>query len=60
VNSKRASDILTSPANIKVMHQGKAVWIEQVDDKFAEIHYLDNRERLRVPVEELMEDESAF
>lgn len=60
MNSKRAMDILKSAANIKVTHRGKAIWIEQVENNFAEVHYLDTRERLRVPVGELMEDESAF
>lgn len=60
MNSKRATDILNSTANIIVTHNGTAVWIENVEGNFAEIHYRESRKKLRVPVSELQEDESAF
>lgn len=60
MKSERATYILNNPTNIKVMHRGRAVWIEQLEGDFAHIHSLETRERTRVPVSELMEDEPAL
>lgn len=55
MDEKRANAIINSLGVIEVTHQGKSVWIEQVENDFAQVHYLDSRERSRVPVRELVE-----
>jgi len=55
LDNKRAIEIISSLGVIEVRHQGSPVWIEQVEDDFAEIKYLDKGKRIRVPVNELAE-----
>ena len=55
MDSRRAKEIFDSLGVIEVLHRGAAVWIENVDDRFADIKYLTNNSKSRVPVSELVE-----
>jgi small acid-soluble spore protein H (minor) len=56
-----AKQIIESHGVIEVLYQSKPVWIEQVtSDNQAEVTILDTNERIRVPLEELSENSTAF
>ncbi|OPJ55049.1 H-type small acid-soluble spore protein [Alkalithermobacter paradoxus] len=56
---RRAKEIVTSPESIEVIYKGKPVWIESINNQTnsAYVKYLDNSERMEVPVMELVENE---
>ena len=60
MQSKRAQDIMNSPGIIEVKHRGKQVYIENIEGDFAQVKYVQNQKKARVPLAELQEDESAF
>jgi H-type small acid-soluble spore protein len=53
----RAQEIIDSPENIEVLHNGNQVWIENVNTSngTAQVRVLDNSENIVVPVNELDE-----
>lgn len=52
----RAEQIINSPETIKVLYQGRPVWINAVHaDQNAEIQFMDNRERSQVSINMLEE-----
>ncbi|KXZ40629.1 small acid-soluble spore protein H (minor) [Alkalithermobacter thermoalcaliphilus JW-YL-7 = DSM 7308] len=56
---RRAKEIVASPENVEVIYKGKPVWIESINNQTnsAYVRYLDNSERMEVPVMELVENE---
>ena len=59
MDSERAQEIFDSLGVIEVLHRGAPVWIEAVANDQARIKYLDSQERTRVPVAELVENETG-
>jgi len=56
LDSSRAKQIMSSPDNITVLFQGHPVWISALHaDQFAEIMYIDTREKIQVPINKLEE-----
>lgn len=52
----RAKQILQSTEKIQVLFQGQPVWIDALyADQFAEVSFLDSRERRQIPVNKLEE-----
>ena len=53
----RAKEIIESPENIEVLHNGNSVWIENVNttNGTAQVRVLDNDNNIVVPVNELNE-----
>lgn len=56
MNIKRVKDVLESTGVIEVLHNGLAVWIEDIDGASANIQYLESKKRSTVPINELMEE----
>ncbi len=60
---KRVKQILSSPADIKVLYEGTSVWIDGVDEntKLATVHARNPllEERTQVPIKDLIEDDGA-
>jgi H-type small acid-soluble spore protein len=57
LDSVRAKEIMHSPHKIEVLYNGSEVWIDNVkDNNSAEITYLDNKNKLEVPVYKLIEN----
>jgi hypothetical protein len=51
---------MNSPGIIKVTHRGQQVYIDQIEGDFAQVQYVQSRQKARVSLTELEEDESAF
>ena len=57
LDANRAKSIIQSSDSINVMYNGNPVWLESVDgENTAEVTYLQNRKREKVPVDRLIED----
>jgi small acid-soluble spore protein H (minor) len=60
---KRVKQILSSPADIKVLYEGTSVWIDGVDEnkKLATVHDRNPllEEKTQVPIEDLVEEDGA-
>ncbi len=57
---RQAQDIFKSLGFISVTHNGRQVYIEQVDGDYAQVEYTQTGNKARVPVSELEAGESAF
>jgi small acid-soluble spore protein H (minor) len=56
MDSKRAREIINSLGVIEVLHQGRPVWIEDLDGNLAQVRYLDGRDSFEVQLGELREN----
>ena len=54
---QRAREIMQSPKKINVLYQGSPVWLESLNDSSnaAEVTILDRKERVNVPLNQLVE-----
>ncbi|EIT84649.1 Small acid-soluble spore protein [Fictibacillus macauensis ZFHKF-1] len=58
MNVERAKQIISSPSDIEVKHQGTSVWIESIDEASQKARVHMNRQPLQsqeVPINELQE-----
>lgn len=55
MNNNQAMRIIKSHGVIEVLHQGRPVWIEEVQDYEARIKYLDSGQEQMVRLEDLQE-----
>lgn len=52
---ERAHDIVNSLGVIEVLYQGEPIWIEDINGDQARIDFLNRRQRVEVPVRDLIE-----
>jgi len=55
MNKRRAREIIESHGVIEVLHYGRSVWIEEVQDHTARVRYLDNDRMQIVSLKDLIE-----
>lgn len=56
MDAARAKQILSSSETIQVLFQGQPVWIDALHaDQFAEVSFMDSKERRQVPINKLEE-----
>ncbi len=55
MDTKRALEIVNSLGVIEVFHQGSPVWIENIEENYAVIKYLNREQGNLVPIDELKE-----